>query len=162
MSVVCPFRSSLYSSCFLLFFFSFPFYRVFMCLQFRVLRFSIYFFVSFSIFSSCALHFSLSPFRPTVPVFSNIPGFHIGFIHGFSLANFCLQFSFSLVSLLLSSLGHRTPDFRLHCQPPLPLPSPSLPCSFLGPCLYLPQPCLLSLLPPHPPRLRFTPHCLRG
>lgn len=127
MSVFCPFRFFLYIHPVFSFFLVSPFI-VFSC----VLHFPLFSFPSFSHPVLSILHYFL-----LVQLFlsSPISQVFILVLYTFSLANFCLQFSFSLVSLLLSFLGHRTPDFRLDCQPPLPLPSPYLPCSFLGPFL---------------------------
>lgn len=158
MSVAFPFRVSLYSSSFLLCFSSFPFYCIFMCISaFCVL----FFFVSFSfpIFSSFGLRFSLCSSRPTFPPISQV--FILVLYSCFPSQTFVSNSPFpSSLSFYLSwGTGHLTSALTVSLLFPslrLTSPAPSLGPSSLSLNLAIPP------LPPPPPRLRFTPHCLRG
>lgn len=164
MSVVCPFLSSLYSSCFFLFFSLVFLFIVFLCVFSFV--FSVFPFIFSFPFPFSHLVLSIFHYLLFVQLFLSSPisqVFILVLYTDFPSQTFVSNSPFpsSLSFYLPWGTGHLTSAFTASLLfPSLRLPSPA---PSLGPaCLYLPQPCLLSLLPPHPPRLRFTPHCLRG
>lgn len=152
-------------SCFFIFiqfsplFLEFPFllyFHVYICVLC-----SLFFFVSFSfpIFSFFALRFSLFSSRPTFPPISQV--FILVLYSCFPSQTFVSNSPFpSSLSFYLSwGTGHLTSALTVSLLFPslrLTSPAPSLGPSSLSLNLAIPP------LPPPPPRLRFTPHCLRG